>query len=266
MNNLYYIWNNFIAIHLGSIIRSLVIIIATFILAKTINYFLNKNIKLVSKKISEKYKAASITRVKLLNRLIILGIYFIGLAAALYQFQSVKNIAAIMFASAGIFSLVLGLAARESFGNIIAGFIIIMTQPIRIGDFVTIDNFEGKIEEITLNHTVLKTSTNQRVIIPNESLTKTKIVNYSIVDPSHVAKINISFKYDFDLKKIREGIVKFAAKNDIDSKDLKINIEELGKDSFSLEINFKTKNYIESEKLRGELKENILNLIKKQAH
>ena len=65
---------------------------------------------------------------------------------------------------------IVGFAARQTLGNLIAGIMLAITQPLRVGDWVTFEENYGVVEDVRLNFTVLRTASDVRVVIPNERL------------------------------------------------------------------------------------------------
>ena len=110
------------------------------------------------------------TRLRFLRRLIYATILLIGVAIALSQFTGVSKLAASMLASGALAAAIIGFAARQTLANVVAGIMLAITQPLRVGDWVTFEEHYGVVEDVRLNFTVLRTASDQRVIIPNERL------------------------------------------------------------------------------------------------
>ena len=110
------------------------------------------------------------TRLRFMRRLIYAVILLIGVAIALSQFRGVDQIAASLLASGVVAAAIIGFAARQTLANFVAGVMLAITQPIRVGDWVTFEENYGVVEDVRLNYTVLRTSSDQRVVIPNERL------------------------------------------------------------------------------------------------
>jgi small-conductance mechanosensitive channel len=87
-----------------------------------------------------------------------------------------------VFASSAIIAAVVGFAARQTLANLIAGVMLTIAQPLRIGDQVTILAQTGVVEDVRLNYTVLRTAEGQRLLIPNERLASEIIRNDTILD------------------------------------------------------------------------------------
>ncbi len=110
------------------------------------------------------------TRLRFLRRLIYAAILLIGIAVALSQFTGLSKLAASLLASGALAAAIIGFAARQTLATFIAGIMLAVTQPIRVGDWVTFEDNYGVVEDVRLNFTVLRTSSDQRVMIPNERL------------------------------------------------------------------------------------------------
>jgi small-conductance mechanosensitive channel len=110
------------------------------------------------------------TRLRFLRRLIYAAILMVGIAIALSQFTGLSKLAASLLASGALAAAIIGFAARQVLANVVAGIMLAITQPLRVGDWVTFEDHYGVVEDVRLNFTVLRTASDQRVIIPNERL------------------------------------------------------------------------------------------------
>jgi len=126
--------------------------------------------------------AAIDTRIRFLRRLITLGILVLGGLFALSQFGGLNKLAAGVLASSAIVAAVVGFAARQTLANLIAGVMLTIAQPLRIGDQVTIEEQTGVVEDVRLNYTILRTAEGRRLFIPNERLATQVLNNDTILD------------------------------------------------------------------------------------
>ncbi|HET8952538.1 MAG TPA: mechanosensitive ion channel family protein [Solirubrobacteraceae bacterium] len=110
------------------------------------------------------------TRLRFVRRLIWLVLLVVGVLAALSQFAGLGRIAGSLVASGVLVAAIVGFAARQTLGNLIAGIMLALTQPLRVGDWVTFEDNYGVVEDVRLNVTVLRTLSEQRILIPNERL------------------------------------------------------------------------------------------------
>ena len=130
------------------------------------------------------------TRLRFLRRIIEAAIILVGLAVAISQFTSVNRLAATLLASTAITAAVVGFGSRQVLANAIAGMVLAVTQPLRIGDLVTFEGETGTVEDVTLTYTWLRTGADARIIIPNERLAAGLLRNDSI--RSSVVDLEIS--------------------------------------------------------------------------
>lgn len=138
------------------------------------------------------------TRLRLVRRLIFATILLLGLALALSQFEDVKRVATGVLASSAVLGLVVGFAARQTLANAVAGVMLAITQPIRIGDLVTFEGSTGTVEDVRLTYTYLRADDGRRVIVPNERLAQSTIENHTIVDPRVRVEVSLWIPLEAD--------------------------------------------------------------------
>jgi small-conductance mechanosensitive channel len=109
------------------------------------------------------------TRLRFVRRVIYAVILLVGVGIALSQFRGVDKIATSLLASGVVAAAVIGFAARQTLANFVAGIMLAVTQPLRVGDWVTFEDNYGLVEDVRLNYTILR-SGETRVVIPNERL------------------------------------------------------------------------------------------------
>jgi small-conductance mechanosensitive channel len=122
------------------------------------------------------------TRLTILRRLLLLAAFLVVAAIVLAQFTSLEKLAAGIFASTAVLGLIIGFAAQNTISNIIAGVLIAITQPIRIGDRVSFEDREGRVTDITLSYTFIDPGDGSQVVIPNQLLVQGIVHNHSEAD------------------------------------------------------------------------------------
>ena len=147
---------------------------------------------------------AAITRYRVLRRSVITGIVFVGALSALLVIPQVRAVATGILASSAIVGIVVGFAAQRTLGNFIAGLLIAFTQPIRLGDYVEIDDVWGVVEEIGLTYTFIRVGDNDRLVIPNERIASDTIRNSSIRGRRKLAQVTVQVPLDSDLDAVSE--------------------------------------------------------------
>ena len=106
------------------------------------------------------------TQVSLLRRVIVFAIVLLAVGAVLMQFEGFRAIGAGLLASAGVAGIVFGIAAQRPLGSIVAGVQLALSQPIRVGDAVVMENEWGTVEEITLSYVVVRIWDQRRLVLP----------------------------------------------------------------------------------------------------
>ena len=149
---------------------------------------------------------ATQTRLRLIRRLVYALFLVIGLAVAAAQIDGVSGLAKGILASSAVLGLILGFAARQTLANGIAGILLAITQPIRIGDLVTFEEQTGVVEDMKLTYTYIRLDDGRRLIVPNERLAQSSVVNHTILDPRVQVEVSVWLPLDADLDKAMELI------------------------------------------------------------
>lgn len=148
-----------------------VAILLAFVLAYVVDRMLSKRgEQMAAAVVRGELTAATSTRLRFVRRLVYAVIVLIGVAIALSQFDSISRLAASLLASGAIAAAILGFAARQTLANFVAGIMLAVTQPIRVGDWIVVDEHYGTVEDIRLNYTFLRSLGGQQIVIPNEKL------------------------------------------------------------------------------------------------
>jgi small-conductance mechanosensitive channel len=162
-------------------------------------------------RLPEADRAVFKTRYRLLRRIIETVIVFIGVVAALFSFDQTKAAAQTVLASSALLGLVVGFAARSTLANFVAGVMIAVNQPVRLGDRVVISDAEGIVEDVGLTYTRLRTPDNRRVLIPNEELANSRVANLTLIDPVSLAQARVTVPVTADGPRVREVLSEIAA-------------------------------------------------------
>lgn len=121
------------------------------------------------------------------------------------------NVSAIITAL-GAAGVAVALALKDNLSNVASGLIILMTKPLKVGDFIDIEGSSGTVTEIQLLFTYLNTYDNKRIVIPNSHLTTEKLINHSAEGKRRV-DINIAIGYDNDVEQAKALINKVISLN-----------------------------------------------------
>jgi small-conductance mechanosensitive channel len=184
---------------------------ATLAIAVVVAEVVDRALKRRGKKLSSAVAGGELspvatTRLRLVRRLVFALIILIGLAIVALQFPSVKRVAATLLASSAVIGIVVGFAARQTLANGIAGILLAITQPIRIGDLVTFEDETGEVEDVRLTYTYIRLDDGRRLIVPNERLAQSSIENHTIMDPRVQVEVSVWLPPDADLDRAIELI------------------------------------------------------------
>jgi small-conductance mechanosensitive channel len=149
---------------------------------------------------------AAHTRLRLVRRLVFVLILLIGVALALSQFPQIKRLATGILASSAVLGLVIGFAARQSIGNMVAGVVLAISQPIKIGDRVTFEERTGRVDDITLTYTYIDPGDGSLVVVPNESIVSGTIINLSTGDRAAPVTVSAWLPPDADLDRAEQAL------------------------------------------------------------
>jgi len=144
------------------------------------------------------------TQVYLLRQIIIWLVVFIGFAAILMTFPSIRNVGAGLFASAGVAGLVLGIAARPTLGNLIAGIQIALTQPIRIDDAVVVEGQSGRVVEVNTTYVVIRLWDLRHMIVPISHFIEKSFENLTRYSSDMIGAVHLQMDYTVPVEKLRE--------------------------------------------------------------
>ena len=139
------------------------------------------------------------TRYAVLRRAVTVTILAVGFFSALLVIPQVRAVAGGLLASTAVVGIIVGLASQQVLSNFIAGLVIALTQPVRIGDRVTYANEEGTVEEIGLTYTFIRTLDLRRLVVPNSKLASDTIINSSIRDSETLAEVSVSLPLTADV-------------------------------------------------------------------
>ena len=146
------------------------------------------------------------TRYRILRRTVTVSILVVGFFSALLVIPQVHAIAGGLLASSAVLGVIIGFASQRTLGNFVAGMLIAITQPVRLGDRVTYEGEDGVIEEIGLTYTYIRTRDRARLVVPNEKLASDTIRNSTIRSRETFAEITVQVPLSADLGAAVDGL------------------------------------------------------------
>ncbi len=126
-----------------------------------------------------------------LLRVIVAIVVVIGTWSVLSIFPATQQVASAFLASSAVLAVIAGLALTTPLGNLGSGVLLAFTQPVRLGDRITVQEFTGIVDEISLSYTALSTDEGRRIFVPNTTMVSTILVNRSVDDPRRLVTVDL---------------------------------------------------------------------------
>ena len=197
------------------------------------------------------------TRLRFFRRLIYAGILLLGIAVAASQFTGISKLAASILASGALAAAIIGFAARQVLANVVAGIMLAITQPLRVGDWVTFEDNYGVVDDVRLNFTVLRTGSDVRVVIPNERLAAGILRNDTLDSGAIGLDVSVWLPPEADLDHALELIAD-------EDEGIKASIVEVDKEGVKLSATTWAANPSERGRVATELRARWLRMLREQ--
>jgi len=143
-------------------------------------------------------------------------IYVIATFAILMNVKPLQSVSTAILGATSVMTVVVGLAAQETFGNFIAGFFIVIYQPFHVGDMVNLPekNISGTVIEITFRHTILNTVENTKIIVPNSTMNSAIVEDKAFGQKTYIRYLALSVAYHTDIDKLERVITDVVVNTD----------------------------------------------------
>jgi small-conductance mechanosensitive channel len=144
------------------------------------------------------------TQALILRRVGIAAIVVITIAAALLVFPEARTAGASLLASAGVISIIAGVAAQSTLGNVVAGVQLAFSGAIRVDDVVIANGEWGRIEEITLTYVVVHVWDDRRMVLPSTYFTTTPFENWTRTSSQLMQSVDFDLDWRVDPQAMRD--------------------------------------------------------------
>ena len=254
------------AIFENGILGFLITFLITVVIAKIFTTILEKLVDHAMKK-----DARASMPFKYLLKIIRTVIYVIAVFAILMNVKPLQSISTAILGATSVMTVVVGLAAQETFGNFIAGFFIVIYQPFHVGDMVNLPekNISGTVIEITFRHTILNTIENTKIIVPNSTMNSAIVEDKAFGQKTYIRYLSLTVAYNTDIDKLERVITDVVINTDgvIDTrsveaqeKNLPINItvNEFLDSGIQIRFPFTTKSLGKSVETASKIRKSLL--------
>lgn len=167
------------------------------------------------------------TQVSLIRRILTAVIITLAVAAVLLSIEQVRALGVGMLASAGVVSVVAGLAMQSTLTNLFAGIQLAFTDSIRVGDVVVVEENFVTVEDITLSVVVLKSWTGQRFIYPSAYFVNTPFENWTRVGTEMMGTVELEVDWRVPMDALRARLKQLVATTDLwDGREVSVQVTE----------------------------------------
>ena len=155
--------------------------------------------------------------VKFLAKLLRYCVYVFAFVAYAHFVPKLSALGSASLTSISVITVIVGLAAQNTLGNLVAGISLLLYRPFKLGDRLQViapTGLEtGFVESLTLGYTLLRTDDNRRVVVPNSLMASQTTINLTGNDPRVVCSIAIGISYDSDIDKARDILLELVSKH-----------------------------------------------------
>lgn len=150
-----------------------------------------------------------LTQLQYVQRIVSIIIFIVVVAFIFLQFEGMKKLGTGILSTAGIGGIIIGLAAQKSIANLLAGFQIAFTQPIRLDDVLIVNGEFGTVEEITLTYVTMKLWDQRRQVVPLQFFIDNVFQNWTRTNSELIGAVVLYLDYAFPVKELREEVERF---------------------------------------------------------
>lgn len=245
-----FIPDNIVEIAIGYSI-SFVFALLIFFIGK----WISKSVVKILGKALRKVGGVDETLVKFLENIVYYALLTVVIIAALNKLGIATTSFLAILGAAG---LAVGLALKDSLGNFASGVMIVLFKPFKAGDSVVAGGVSGTVTEVTIFNTIFLTADNQKIIVPNSSITSGSITNVNANNTRRV-DIVVAISYEDNIKNAKDVLTNIINSNPkvLKDKGFGISVTDLAETSVKLGVNVwaKSSDY-------GSLKAELLEEIK----
>src|SRR5574344_2209497 len=200
-----------------------------------IGKWISKSVVKILGKALRKVGGVDETLVKFLENIVYYALLTVVIIAALNKLGIATTSFLAILGAAG---LAIGLALKDSLGNFASGVMIVIFKPFKGGDSVIAGGVTGTVTEVTIFNTVFLTADNQKIIVPNSSITSASITNVNANDTRRI-DIVVGISYEDSIKQAKEVLEKVIKENEkvLKDKTIGIGVSALADSSVNLTVN-----------------------------
>lgn len=153
------------------------------------------------------------TQIRLARRVITAAIVILAVAAALWTFPDIRALSAGLLGTAGLVTVVAGVAAQSTLGNMFAGLQLAFSDSLRINDVVVVEGEWGRVEELSLTNVVVRIWDERRLVLPVSHFTNNAFENWTKHGATVTGKVFLRVDWRVPVRELRERVGEYVAKH-----------------------------------------------------
>jgi small-conductance mechanosensitive channel len=196
-------------------VKALVVAAVWIVVVIAVRFALNFAFRRYERRLAERDPAVAARRrttFSFLLRVVMALVVLLGTWNVLSIFPVTEEIARAFLASSAVLALIAGLALTTPLGNLGSGVLLAFTQPVRLGDRITVGEHTGIVDRMSLSYTALSTDEGRRIFVPNTTMVSTVLVNRSVDDPRRLVTVQLPVRLGASLDEARRLAIDAAAR------------------------------------------------------
>lgn len=202
------------------------------------------------------------TQLQFVRKVVTVLIILITLSLILLSFDGVRKLGAGLLTGVGIGGIIIGFAAQKSLGNLLAGFQVAFTQPIRIDDVLVVEGEWGRVEDITLTYVVLNIWDQRRLILPINYFIEKPFQNWTRTTSEILGTVFLYVDYNVPADELRKELTRLLNESDLwDKRVGLLQVTDAKDNSIELRALVSARNSSQAFDLRCYIRENLIRYI-----
>jgi small-conductance mechanosensitive channel len=204
------------------------------------------------------------TRTQVLRRIVVVIVTIVAVGLMLMTFPAIRRFGTSLLASAGVAGIILGLAARETISNLLAGVQVALTEPIRLDDVVIIEGEWGRIEEIRMTYVVVRIWDERRLVVPLSYFMEKPFQNWTRTTADILGAVSIHVDYSVPVEEVRQELNRLLKASELwDGKVWNLQVTEAGERTITLRALMSARDASTAWDLRCHVRERLIGFLQR---
>ena len=196
---------------LGAVLYAVLFALAAWVIGRALRLAIHRILAYDKRALMDR------TTVQFLGQLAQIGVYLLAFISYAHIVPALAHLGTAWLAGVSVITVVIGLAAQNTLGNLIAGVSLVLYRPFKVGDRLQVaapTGLEtGVVQSVNLGYTVLKTDDNRQIVVPNSLIASQTIINKSGEDQRVLCCVDLCLHYEADLDKARSIVTALAGQD-----------------------------------------------------